>query len=695
MNKSIKKVLGLLVLTMILIIPFNVEAKNYKATLSFFSQGGIENSGNIEVYNNIVFEKDGTKADVTYKSTDTINNINSLDKKTTFTLKKNNKAQAKNKEWYGRKYTDDTKVYFSNAEKYKVSDIIKKLAIDTSIYSEDESIEVFLYANYSNTTTSSTDKTTKTDNKTVAVKSIKLNTSSKTIKIGETTTLKATISPSDATNKEVTWKSSDTKIATVDSNGKVKGIKEGSVTITATTKDGKKTAKETIKVEKSKVNQVIIKFNVNGGKLAEEHKKTITVKQGLIRENGNEEIQAIAYNESTNSNGLVNYANKNFINIEKDGFVAYRGAEWNTKPDGTGKSYSHSQEYKASDFCDASKKDCTVTLYVNWKSRNYIYFLETETEGNTDSILLVSGNKYGLIDTSETWIDKENGIRSSSGIMAQLEKIGVKELEFLQYTHAHSDHVGNFANYLNKNSPIKVKKLYIKADGAKTDGLYQNKYKNIIEKAKNNNIEICDVKKSKCNDFYLGAIHLQLYNTNFHKVENIKQRPTKKADETDDEDERDYQDAYENLNSIVTLATIYNRKIYLTGDIGNYDIVKTNGNSLSSDKQETIVAKKVGEVDVYKVAHHGNSKYNGYPDIKNGKSPTIKNILKPKYAIFTANKDGDSKREKNRQKKRKKIEEELDSIGSKKLYTGEGTIRVSVNSSGNLKVTQKEKSWWK
>ena len=54
------------------------------------------------------------------------------------------------------------------------------------------------------------------------------------------------------------------------------------------------------------------------------------------------------------------------------GYTAKKGAEWNTKPNGSGKSYSQKQVYKSSDLCDASEKDCTVTLYVNWERKNYV-----------------------------------------------------------------------------------------------------------------------------------------------------------------------------------------------------------------------------------------------------------------------------------------------------------------------------------
>ena len=71
-----------------------------------------------------------------------------------------------------------------------------------------------------------------------------------TVKVKKTLTLTATVKPTNADIKDVTWKSSNTKVATVDSNGKVCGIKKGTVTITATAKDGsgkKDTMKVTVK----------------------------------------------------------------------------------------------------------------------------------------------------------------------------------------------------------------------------------------------------------------------------------------------------------------------------------------------------------------------------------------------------------------------------------------------------------------
>lgn len=78
------------------------------------------------------------------------------------------------------------------------------------------------------------------------VESIKLEPSSVTIKTGTSTTIKATISPSSAAATSLTWTSSDTSVATVANSGAVKGIKEGTATITV--KGGDVTATATVTV---------------------------------------------------------------------------------------------------------------------------------------------------------------------------------------------------------------------------------------------------------------------------------------------------------------------------------------------------------------------------------------------------------------------------------------------------------------
>lgn len=81
------------------------------------------------------------------------------------------------------------------------------------------------------------------------VVSVKLSAKSKTIKKGKSFTLKATLLPTNANMKAVTFTSTNKKIATVNSKGKVTAKKAGKATIIVTTKDGKKRAKCTLKVK--------------------------------------------------------------------------------------------------------------------------------------------------------------------------------------------------------------------------------------------------------------------------------------------------------------------------------------------------------------------------------------------------------------------------------------------------------------
>lgn len=83
----------------------------------------------------------------------------------------------------------------------------------------------------------------------IATKNVAISPRSVVIYKGHAKTLKASVNPSNATYRKVTWSSSNTKIATVNSKGKVIAKKAGNVTITATVKSANKkaTCKITVK----------------------------------------------------------------------------------------------------------------------------------------------------------------------------------------------------------------------------------------------------------------------------------------------------------------------------------------------------------------------------------------------------------------------------------------------------------------
>ena len=86
------------------------------------------------------------------------------------------------------------------------------------------------------------------------------------------------------------------------------------------------------------------------------------------------------YGSSTDRDGLPNYNNLKYLNITKTGHNAISGQEWKCLSGCTlnGKVFNQATVYKASDFCDASKGDCTVTLGVNWVASTYTITLDSQ-----------------------------------------------------------------------------------------------------------------------------------------------------------------------------------------------------------------------------------------------------------------------------------------------------------------------------
>ena len=97
------------------------------------------------------------------------------------------------------------------------------------------------------------------EHESVEVISISLDKSAVTVQKGKSTVLTATVKPKNATSKKVTWSSSDTSVATVDSSGTVRGVKAGTATITA--KAGGKSASCKVTVKNGSVSVSSVSLN--------------------------------------------------------------------------------------------------------------------------------------------------------------------------------------------------------------------------------------------------------------------------------------------------------------------------------------------------------------------------------------------------------------------------------------------------
>ena len=112
--------------------------------------------------------------------------------------------------------------------------------------------------------------------------------------VGDTETLTATISPSNVTNKKITWKTSDKDIATVDSNGKITAKKVGSVEITASTSNGKTSSIKINVIEE-------VKENIEDNKIFE----TPIVNENKITNVNNENKTTETNEESDVTGGVI------------------------------------------------------------------------------------------------------------------------------------------------------------------------------------------------------------------------------------------------------------------------------------------------------------------------------------------------------------------------------------------------------
>ena len=124
----------------------------------------------------------------------------------------------------------------------------------------------------------------------VEVKSITLDQEMAEVEVGKGITLTAAVSPSNATDKTITWTSSDEAVATV-KDGVVTGVSEGTVTITATA--GKVSAVCTVNITKAQDTENSLEFDIDEDEII--GYVTVSFEDNGIRVKG-EEIEELYQN---------------------------------------------------------------------------------------------------------------------------------------------------------------------------------------------------------------------------------------------------------------------------------------------------------------------------------------------------------------------------------------------------------------
>ena len=141
----------------------------------------------------------------------------------------------------------------------------------------------------------------------VKVSRISISSATKIVAYGKSAQLKAIVTPAKAANKAVTWKSSNTKYATVSSTGKVTTKKAGrgkTVTLTATAKDGSKVSgKYTIKIAKG----IVTKIKITGASSVK-NGKTVALKAKITATAG--AYKTLSWTSSNTKYATVSTAGK-------------------------------------------------------------------------------------------------------------------------------------------------------------------------------------------------------------------------------------------------------------------------------------------------------------------------------------------------------------------------------------------------
>ncbi|RYQ19537.1 Bacterial Ig-like domain (group 2), partial [Bifidobacterium pseudolongum subsp. globosum] len=154
----------------------------------------------------------------------------------------------------------------------------------------------------------------------IPVESVSINGGDATMQASETKTLSATVSPSNATNKKVTWSTSNPMVASVDNSGTVTARKAGTVTIKATA--GGKSASVTVTIEEAPP-APYASVKIDGGDFSIKAGETRQLTAKLLAADGTEVTSddALTWRSSNtavasvDANGLVTGVAKGTANI--------------------------------------------------------------------------------------------------------------------------------------------------------------------------------------------------------------------------------------------------------------------------------------------------------------------------------------------------------------------------------------------
>ena len=359
-----------------------------------------------------------------------------------------------------------------------------------------------------------------------------------------------TVMSKDIETDHIIWECSDTKIVSNEGKGKFRGLKAGTVTITARISNGEKRT-ATLHV----INAGLSMSTSSSIKIGE----TASIAYDLEYKG---KIKFVSSNPK-----IATVDNEGRITPKRTGTVTITGTYNNLM------------------------NSVNITIVGS-----RIHFINTHSP--SDAILLESNSKFALIDTGTT-----NWESSRKYFFEYLDSLGLKEegFEFVILTNQHADHSGGMVSLLNKGYP--VKRIYMKSYNSNDDHSEKivERYNTIVETAREYNTSIVYVDKdskfteeiSKSGTIDMSDMRIYFFNT-LQRLDN--------ADKVDFDyfKANYYKGESENINSIVNLVRVNNHNILLTSDLNDYDIF----NGVMKNKVK-MVWNRNEKIDIYKINNHG------------------------------------------------------------------------------------------
>lgn len=247
---------------------------------------------------------------------------------------------------------------------------------------------------------------------------------------------------------------------------------------------------------------------------------------------------------------------------------------------------------------------------------NKIHFLNTIW---ADSILIESQGHFGLIDAASDFYYPM--------IKGYLEKLNIKELDFLILTHFHNDHYGCILQLLDD---FKIKDTYLRAysghdgtngNGTKANDDYRKQEMDTYLKIENKCKKLTNFhpinEDFKYLDFYDFHFDILATKENTKRIFNDKNDPLYHINKLS-----------ENYECISMFTQINNVNVYLAADVTDCDNPeRLDIDHLNRKVVEWIYDKyKIDKIDIYKVAHHGVHDSNSLDTMK---------LIRPDIAIIT------------------------------------------------------------